>query len=142
VYSWFKSWNQDSYHNGKSNIHSNSNCSNKHYNTNTSIFLSCFLWNYTGFHKLANSIYSCRRNSNRTLYFFINRYFTIIEKKQKNLQDHYKILKDDVLRYWCNKIIKPCRQKNGFHESLIPLYISVIDDLKCPIHFDEMRTCS
>jgi hypothetical protein len=132
VYSWFKSWNQDSYQNGKGSIHSDSNCISRDYNTNIGIFLSYF--------KFSSSIFSRHRNSNRTLHFFINRYFTIIERKQKGLQDHYKILKNDVLTYWYDKKIKPYRQKNAFHESLIPLYINVIDDLKSPVHFDEMRS--
>jgi hypothetical protein len=132
VYSWFKSWHHNSYQNGKGSIHSNSNCINRNYNTNIGIFLSYF--------KLSNGIFSRHSNSSRTQHFFINRYFTIIERKQKSLQDHYKILKNDVLTYWYDKKIKPCRQKNGFHESLIPLYIGVIDDLKSPVHFDEMRS--
>jgi hypothetical protein len=140
VYSWFKSWNQDSHHNGKISIHSNSNYRNRNHNTHIGIFLSRFLWNPKGFHKFSDRIFTCNRSSHRTRLFFINRHFANSQKKQEKLENHFKLLNENVLKHWFDKSIKPCRQKNGFHESLIPLYISVIDDLKSPRHFGEMRS--
>jgi hypothetical protein len=139
VYSWFKSWNQDSYQNGKGSIHSNSNYCVRNCNTTISILLSQFFWNHQVFHKFSHCIFTRNRNSHRTHLFFINRHFTVTQQKHEKLEDHFKLLNDDVLKHWFDKSIKPCRQKNGFYESLIPLYISIIDDLKSPRHFNEIR---
>jgi hypothetical protein len=136
---WFKSWKESVYSNGENNTNSHRNFNTNH-NTNTRLCLSDFFWNYAELYKFCNHIFSFHRNRNGSLLFFISRHFTNKEKRQNSIRDHHRILKEDVLKHWFNQSIEVSRERHGFHESLIPLYVSVIENLKTPIHLRELKS--
>jgi hypothetical protein len=77
------------------------------------------------------------RNS---LNFFINYYRNKGEKRERKLESHYKTLKENVLNPWLNHEIKAERQLKSYSDSLITLYVSIIEQLKTPIHFGRLRS--
>ncbi len=131
---------EKTYSTGENISNSSANYSSRQYSTNILLFLSDIIWHHSWLRKFYNNIFTHNRNNYRIILFFINRHITNGQTRRQELQTYYNNLKEDVLRHWLNQKAEPSRTRESLNESLIPLYIDIIKDLKTPIHSQEFKS--